>query len=126
MLIQTNCRLSSLLGDDGVELFKREVVVGLGVVHDVGVVHHLSKLLIVKSLAELAGDALEAIEVGEALGIFVPDLEHTSQTIAGFGVTNLLADNLQELLKINGPFHGAQSVNYLEDNLAPTLKAQLL
>lgn len=57
-------------------------------VHDVSVVHHLSKLLIVHSLTQLSGNSLEAVEVSVSVALLIPKLEKSGDTIAGFNVTN--------------------------------------
>lgn len=99
---------------------------GFGVVHDVGVVHHLGQLLVVEGFAQLAGDALEAVEVSEAVALLVPDLEDASQTVAGFGVADLGADDLEELIELDGPVDRAQAVDHLEYDLASALEPELL
>ncbi len=71
---------SSLLGDDGVKLFEVEGVVGVGSVHDVGVVHHFGQLTLVQGLTQLPGDSLEALEVHSSVSFSVPELEHSGDT----------------------------------------------
>lgn len=68
---------SSLLGNNVVEFFEAEIVVGFGVIYDVGVVHHLCKLFIVQGLPEFSGDSFEAFEISIAVVFVVPDLENS-------------------------------------------------
>lgn len=68
---------SSLLGNNVVEFFEAEIVVGFGVIYDVGVVHHLCELFIVQGLPEFSGDSFEAFEISIAVVFVVPDLENS-------------------------------------------------
>ncbi len=57
-------------------------------VHDVGVVHHLSELLVIHGLSQFSGNSLEAVEISVSVALLIPELEKSSDTIAGFNVTN--------------------------------------
>ncbi len=116
----------SLLSHDGVELLEVEVVVVVGAVDNVGVVHHLSQVLVVHGLAQLSGNSLEALEVDVAVSLLVPDLEHSGQSFAGFAVAHFRADDLEELVEIDGFVDVLEAVDDLEDDFASALQAQLL
>lgn len=82
-----------LLGHNAVEFVEVEVLIGLSVVDNVGVVHHLSELIIVQGLSQLSCNFLKTVEVSYSLALAVPELENFSDTFFGLGIANLRADN---------------------------------
>ena len=83
------CRSCRLLGDDVVELVEAEAIVTLCAVDDVGIVHHLCDLVVIKGFAQFPRNALESIKVDCSSSVLVPKLEHFSHTFTALCVTSL-------------------------------------
>lgn len=116
---------SSLLGDDGVELFETEVVVGFSCIHDVSIVHHFSEFFIVKGLSELSCDSLEAIEVNAAIVFSVPQLVDLGDAIPGFDVADFGAHDLEEFFKLDGFVHFPKTIDHISNDFASALETKL-
>jgi|JI9StandDraft_1071089.scaffolds.fasta_scaffold563000_1 hypothetical protein len=78
-----------LFGDDSVELFEGEIFIRIGLVQDVGVVHHFHDLLVVHGFSEFSADSLDLLEVYDAFALAVVEVENFIQTFFGLGVPQL-------------------------------------
>ena len=88
--------------------------------------HQLGDLVVVEGLPKLFGDSLEAVKVDHSVSFGVPQVEYFLESLPGFIITNLRADDLQELIELDGPVELSESVDHLEDDLAAAGQTQLL
>lgn len=71
-----NHRSVVLLYDDVVELVETKALVAFGVVNDVGIMHHFSKLVIIQGFAQFLRNSLETVEIYNSITFIIPKLEH--------------------------------------------------
>lgn len=115
-------RSTTLFSDDVVEFLEIEVVMSLGSVHNVCIVHHFCKFVIIHCLSEFSSNSFEAIKVSEPISLLIPDLENFSNPISWFTITNLWANNVQKLFELDRSVNILESINHVKNDGASSLE----
>ena len=76
------------LGHNVVELVEAEIVMIVGLVQDIGIVHHLGDFIIIQGLTQLFGNSLETGKINNSISFWVPKVEDFCKPGFGFVVTN--------------------------------------
>lgn len=92
---------------------------------DVSAVQQLQSLVIVEGLVEAFGDGLELFKLNESVLILVKDSEDSLESVLGFGFSDLVSDDIQELLKVDGFVLIFEVVNQTQNEGVSFVESQL-
>lgn len=114
------------LGNDSVELVESDKLVGRGLLADVSAVEQLEELVIIDTVLDPLGNALELLEVNDSILVLVVEGENFLETFLGLGLAYAGADDFKELFEGDCFVLILESKNESEDEGVPLVKSQLL
>ena len=94
----------------------------VGLVQNVGIMHHLRDFIIIKGFSKLLCDSLKTIKINHSISLGIPKIEYFCKACSGFIVTNCWTHNLKEFIKFNRSIQSSESRNHLKDDFASTSK----
>lgn len=90
------------------------------------VMHHFKDLLIVHRFTQLFCGQFHFFEVYVSCKVIVIQWKNFLKAFKWFAIPQSTVNELQKLLKFNGPVFSLQVVDHIEDNFVPFIKPQFL
>ena len=115
---------SILFVDDGQELVQVDGFVALEIVKDVGVVHQFNDFFLVHGFSQLSGHLLELFQIDVAVSVLVVVTEDLGLSLRGFGISNMVYDQSDELFEVDRFSGLSDSVNDIFDDLISALETE--
>jgi hypothetical protein len=114
------------LGDYGVELFESEVLVCLGLVEDMGVMHHFHNLFVVHGFAQFSADSFYLLEIDGAALIDVVEVEDLVKSLLALSISQFRVDNFQKIVEVDVFTLFLKVFDHLEDGLIALVESEFL
>lgn len=93
---------------------------------DVGAVQQLQKIIVIQIFVKALSNSLELIKFDDSVFVLVVKTENSLETLLGLSLTNLGADNIEELLEVDGVVGVSQGVDKRQNEGVSLIEAELL